>query len=164
MILGELALKEKKVDLFDVYDLEKCYCDFFEEVLEDSSGKYNRNALKSLGVNSAQCSKNVMNLHRLSLLKEYRKIGLGRSVLRAILTRYSLGAGIAAVSPTPFSFTEANIVDGNIPWDDVGWDDEWNEWVDVDVCCSRLHQPLVNYFAEFGFKPVAGSRYMIAKL
>lgn len=162
VILGEMVLKEKAVDLFDVYDLEQSYCDLYEETLVGNSGKYKPTALKALGADSAKCSKNVLFLYRLALLPEYRKIGLGRSVLRDILTQYSMGAGVAAVDPTPFSFTQNNIAAGSIPWDDVDWDEDWEDWVDLDQC--RLHEPLGRFFANSGFVPVDGSRFMLARL
>jgi len=163
LILGELLLKEGLMELFDAYDLEQYYCDFFEEMLDDDLGNYKRSAQKAFGITSSSKSpKNVMLLLRMALLPEYRKIGLGRLIMNDILTRYSMGAGVVAVEPSPFSFTQDNIINENIPWDDAGWADGWGEW--LPAANHPLHAPLGKYFEEFGFKPVTGSRYMLARL
>lgn len=101
----ECAINEGE-PIFDVRDAHSSHLEeYFEPVFGSEAPDFSNRLLDLLGHEVLGC--NLLILDRLEVLPQYRGKGLGLSVLRHMITRFSSGAALVAMKPFPLQFEAA---------------------------------------------------------
>jgi hypothetical protein len=139
------------VSVFDVLDVEQETTAFYSLLDPKDDREFSPEVIKLL--DDELFDMNVLMIHYLAILPEFRGTQLGLVVLRKLMERFQTGAGVVALRAVPLQFLNS--------------DDEESDW-DKKLKLKSLpkgklaaERKLRSYYSRLGFKPVPATDLMV---
>jgi GNAT superfamily N-acetyltransferase len=126
--------------------------DYFSSIYVTNGTDFNEKLLHLLNYDAI--GNNCLILDRLELLPRYRGRNLGLIILRRLIQRFSLGAGVVAIKPFPLQFEHE-------PSTEKG--DHWRNELQLTNFTKIEHaatQKLRSYYRKLGFIGMRGTPFM----
>ena len=149
----ERAISEGE-PIFEVLDAHSSHvAEYFEPIFGSEAPDFSNHLLELL--DHGIFGSNLLILDRLEMLPQYRGRGLGLSVLRHMISRFSSGAALVAMKPFPLQFEVVRAHE-----DENKWRDRMNLAqlpTNADVATEKLRQ----YYSKLGFLHLSGTPMMV---
>jgi len=139
---------DRGISLCEVCDSDGDAYEFYEGAINFKNDEFNSKTKKVLGDEIGDYG-NVLIIDRIGICPEYRGRHLGLAVLRNLIQRFSLGANVVAIKPSPFEFTSEHIKQNQI------------DWHNCDNENSVEAKSLSKYYQKLGFKKIPKSAYLV---
>lgn len=145
---------DKEEPIFDVLDAHSSHlAEYFEPIFGSEAPDFSNRLLELL--DHEVLGNNFLILDRLEVLPQYRGKGLGLSVLRHMIARFSSGAALVAIKPFPLQFETAPSIEAEKKWRARLKLDQLP--TDEDVATEKLCQ----YYGKLGFLCLSGTPMMV---
>ena len=149
----ERAVNEGET-ISDILDAHSSHvAEYFEPIFGSEEPDFNSRILELF--DHAIFASNLLILDRLEILPQYRGEGLGLTVLRHMIARFSSGAALVAMKPFPLQFEASP---------SVGFGDKWRDRMNLsqfpaaeDVATEKLFR----YYSRLGFLRLSGTAMMV---
>ena len=136
----------------EVLDTYSHTVDYFSSIYVTSGTEFCEKLLHLLNFDVFE--NNSLILDRLELLPRYRGQNLGLIIMRRLIQRFSLGAGVVAIKPFPLQFEhEPSTEKGN----------HWRNELQLSNFTNNEHtatQKLRSYYRKLGFVGMQGTPFM----
>jgi GNAT superfamily N-acetyltransferase len=142
--------------VFDIFDYSATTIGYFEDLYDYHRADFKDSVLRTLGCANEYVPSTLLIVDRLELKPEYRGRGIGLQAMKILISRFRVGAGIAAIKPFPLQF-EAGADDDPDAFRKRGFDKYAN---DEGRCQKRLQA----HYARLGFKKIPRTPYMCLPL
>jgi GNAT superfamily N-acetyltransferase len=150
---AEHAIDEGEA-IFDVLDAHSSHvAEYFEPVFGSQEPHFNSRILELF--DHAVFGGNLLILDRLEVLPQYRGQGIGLTVLRHMIARFSSGAALVAMKPFPLQFEASP---------SVGFGDKWQDKMGLSqfpAAEDAATEKLFRYYSKLGFLRLSGTPMMV---
>jgi hypothetical protein len=139
------------VSPFDVLDVEQETSAFYSLLDPEDDHEFSSKVTKVL--DAELFDMNVLMIHYLSILPEFRGRRLGLAVLRKLMERFQTGAGVVALKPFPLQFLDSH-----------GEESDWDKKLKLKSLAKdkrTAERKLRSYYSRLGFKSVPGTDLMV---
>lgn len=150
------SARAERVSAYDVFDLTANTWAYYEDLFDPKTDDWAQPVLRTLGCEDEYVPSSMLIIDRLELSPEFRGMGIGLRAMAALLMRYRVGAGIAAIKPFPLQFES-----------DAGEDTDalrargFQEYPTNLRACTRQLQA---HYRRLGFKTIAKTPFMCLPL
>jgi hypothetical protein len=143
------------IDSYDVFDASFRTFEYYKILMRGKEFGFAKTVNQTL--NDTLSNVNVLIIDRIEIKQEYRTNGYGLDVMSALIHRFGLNAGIAAIKPFPLQF------DGAMPQVEVAGitAEDVKKWT---TALAKATKKLVSYYEKIDFQRLPGSPYMVRSL
>ena len=140
-------------DVFDIFDAHSdSTADYYDSLFDPDTVGFGEN-LQQL-FNYEIFEQGVLIIDRLELLPNYRGQNLGLIIMRGLMQRFSLGAGVVAIKPFPLQFEHEPSTER---------EDRWRNELQLSNFTKSERtatQKLRRYYRKLGFVGMQGTPFM----
>lgn len=146
-IIDMASATENRLSLFDVFDSDGTSFKLYEQLMnKDFSFKKKVDDILGDGYD---LSSKIMLINRIGIIPEFRGHKLGKLILANLIQRFSMGASIIAIEPSPFIFTSEDIKSNST-----------NCSPELKLGAEEKRK-LSLYYQTIGFKEIPGSDFLL---
>lgn len=144
---------DEKMSIFDVFDAYSHTFEYHDALFGANSPDFSDRLTKTL--KHEAFGGNVLILDRLEILPEYRGRGLGLSVMRRLIKRFSGGAAIVVMKPYPLQFESETRDQAKEAWrSELGL-------AELGRNQRAATKKLFDYYGRLDFVRISGTPFMV---